>query len=177
MVIEDDHAVADQAMTLIAVSIETPATWKASWRQNLRWRGLSREGAAPQPRRQVLDNKSIVCFTGGKTSGKNRAGWLAEAVANGWETIDSASPSTDVMVADDVFGTSGKLKAARKNGTVVVSYDEWHMVMSDGVLPPGSVGGPRHNAYFDARGRGAITDELIDFHCDQTGQGGRTDVS
>lgn len=133
MVADEDHAIADAAMILVTKVIVTPENWKASWRDNRSWRGLTRTGARRAKIRAA--GKPIVCFTGGKNAGQNRAAWMANAHANGWETINSASRSTDVLVADDVCGSSGKLKAARQNGTMVVSYDDWRDLMMDGVLP------------------------------------------
>lgn len=134
MVPDEDHQTADLAMTLVAKTITTPANWKAAWRNDRAWRGLSRSGTRRAAARRA-DGKSIVCFTGGKLAGRNRAAFRAEAEANGWATINSASRSTDVLVADDVHGSSGKLKAARAYGTLIVSYDDWQELMTDGVIP------------------------------------------
>lgn len=133
MVIEDDHPIADLAMTLVAKTIATPENWKAAWRNNRAWRGLSRSGTRRAVQRR--DGKSIVCFTGGKAEARNRTEFRAEAEANGWATINSASRSTDVLVADDVYARSGKLKAARAYGTLIVSYGDWQNLMTDGVIP------------------------------------------
>lgn len=133
MVVDEDYAIADTAMILMAKVIVTPDNWKASWRNNRSWRGLARTGARRAKIRAA--GKPIVCFTGGKNAGRNRDAWMADAQSNGWETINSASRSTDVLVADDVYGSSGKLKAARQHGTMVVTYEDWHELMTDGVLP------------------------------------------
>jgi len=133
MVVDEDYAIADAAMILMANVIVTPDNWKAAWRSDLSWRGLARTGARRAKVRAV--GKPVVCFTGGKNAGRNRAAWMADAQSNGWEIINNASRSTDVLVADDVNGSSGKLKAARQNGTLVVTYRDWHELMTDGVLP------------------------------------------
>ena len=132
MVLEDDHAVADQAMALVSGRLAAPDDWKASWRGNMRWRGLSRSGALRQRVRH--SGKPLVCFTGGK----DRAGWTSEAQASGWDTIDNPSRFVDVLVAADATGGSRKLAAARQNGTAIVSYEEWRVLMTDGVLPSAS---------------------------------------
>jgi hypothetical protein len=128
MVVEDDHELADQAMMILIGRIVAPDGWKASWRSNLRWRGLSKSGARRQRSR---DNGK--CFTGGK----NRTEWMTSAQQGGWETIDSPSRFTDVLVAADPTGVSRKLVYARQHGTPIVSYDEWRVLMTDGVLPSG----------------------------------------
>jgi hypothetical protein len=133
MVFEDDNAFADQATALVSGKLEAPDDWKASWRGNMRWRGLSRSGARRQRVRQ--SGKPLVCFTGGK----DRAGWTSEAQARGWDTIDTPSRFIDVLVAGDPTANSRKLSAARQNGTAIVTYDEWCVLMTDGVLPSSEV--------------------------------------
>lgn len=130
MVHKDDLAQADQAMALIAADIVAPDGWKDAWRKNLRWRGLSGRIAT----RRVRDaSKPLVCFTG--NPGRPRAELKAEAELAGWETIDSPSPYTDVLVVADPLATTGKLKAARKNGTPIVTLEEWSLLMTDGAYP------------------------------------------
>jgi hypothetical protein len=130
MVHPDDWLAADSAVVLIGASIVLPDDWKGAWRKNLRWRGLSSRGSV---RRRRDSSKPVVCFTG--TLDRPRSALLAEAVERGWETIDSASPNIDVLVAADPLGNSGKLKAARRNGTPIVTREEWSILMTDGVLP------------------------------------------
>lgn len=130
MVHPEDWVAADRAVTLVGETIVVPDGWKGAWRKNLRWRGLSSRGSV---RRKRDSGKPVVCFTG--TLDRPRSALLAEAVEMGWETIDSASPNIDVLVAADPLGSSGKLKAARKNGTPIVTREEWSILMTDGVLP------------------------------------------
>ena len=133
MVLEDDHGFADQAMALTKELIVVPENWKASWRSNMPWRGLSQKGARRQ--RVRGSGKPLVCFTGGK----NRADWTHAARVNGWETIDSPSRFTDVLVAADPVGASRKLIAARQNGTAIVTYEQWQVLTLDGVLPAAKI--------------------------------------
>ncbi len=60
---------------------------------------------------------------------------IAEARANGWDTINSPSQYTDVLVAADPDAKSAKLLAARGFGTPIVSSEDWTLLMQDGVLP------------------------------------------
>ncbi len=145
MVLEEDQGLADQAMALTQERIIVPENWKASWRGNMPWRGLSRSGARRQRARE--SGKPLVCFTGGK----NRAGWTSDAQASGWDTIDSPSRFIDVLVAADPTSSSRKLAAARQNGTAIVTYEEWAVLITDGVLPSG---GDRLES-----GNGAISDD------------------
>jgi len=130
MVHLDDWSSADRAVELVGSRIVIPEEWKGAWRKNLRWRGLSSRGASS---RRIRDNsKPLVCFTG--TLDRSRSALITEAKSMGWETINSPSPYTDVLVAADPLGTSAKLKAARQNGTAIVTCEEWSILMADGVL-------------------------------------------
>jgi hypothetical protein len=130
MVHPEDRELADVATALVRGRIVVPDTWRAAWRKNLRWRGLSSRGSV----RRVRDgSKPLVCFTG--TLDRPRAELIAQAQAAGWETIDSPSPFTDVLVAADPLGASRKLKAARTNRTPIVTCEEWSELMHDGELP------------------------------------------
>ncbi|MGV3511879.1 MAG: BRCT domain-containing protein [Novosphingobium sp.] len=131
MVPENYRAAAAKAMELARGKITSPTNWKATWRKDWAWRGLSATREPINPRRS---GKPLVCFTG-TLPGKKRADWLAEAKNAGWDTTDEPSPFTDVLVAKDPNAASAKLKKARDNRTVIVSADEWADVMLDGVLP------------------------------------------
>jgi hypothetical protein len=131
MVHPDDLQFIDSAAAIVGTRIVIPRDWKGSWRKNLRWRGLSGRGNVT---RRVRDHsKPLVCFTG--TLDRPRAELIAEAEHGGWETVNSPSPFTDVLVAADPLGNSSKLKAARKHGTPIVTREEWSILMTDGVLP------------------------------------------
>ena len=127
-----DHAIADAARELTLGKIRVPANWRGAWRRKLIWRGLS--GASKRQRNPRESGKPLVCFTG-KLPPKERADWISDAVANGWDTTDSPSRFTDVLVAADPTGNSAKLKAARQHRTPIVTTEEWSAVMVDGVLP------------------------------------------
>jgi hypothetical protein len=131
MVHQEDWSAASAAAALVGSCIVAPENWQASWRRNLRWRGLSTRG--PVHRRVRDGSKPVVCFTG--NPGRGRSELIAEAIASGWEFVDSPSPFTDVLVAANPTGGSRKLKTARKNGTPIVTLEEWSILMNDGVLP------------------------------------------
>lgn len=132
MVHPDDRTTAEKAINAIAGRLTIPTDWKGSWRKNLRWRGLSSRG--PINRKIRDESKPLVCFTG--KLHRERADLITEAEASGWETIDSPSPYTSVLVAADPSGTSSKLVKARKNGTPIITGEEWAMLIEDGVVPP-----------------------------------------
>lgn len=131
MVPRSDHAEAEKAIRLARGKIAVPSTWKATWRSDWAWRGLSAERAPINPRRS---GKPLVSFTG-TLPGKKRSEWIKEARAAGWDTTDEPSPFTDVLVARDPDADTAKLMKARDNRTVIISAEEWAEVMVDGVLP------------------------------------------
>ena len=137
MVHPDDRATADRAMALVDGRITVPETWKGTWRKNPGWRGLSGRGriySGHEPSTRDA-SKPLVCFTGKFPDG-NREEMLAEARALGWETVDSPSRYTDVLVAGKTPATSAKLKSARQFNTPVVTLEEWRDLIRDGALPP-----------------------------------------
>lgn len=131
MVHPDDLKIAEKAIRAVDGRIKAPSDWKGAWRRNMRWRGLCRSG--PIARRVRDATKSLVCFTG--KLHKERAELIREAENNGWETIDTPSPSMDLLVAANPQGTSAKLVKARKNGTPIITGEEWAMLLEDGVIP------------------------------------------
>lgn len=131
MINPEHRNTAAKAIKAISGRLTLPEDWKASWRKNMRWRGLSSRG--PIFRRNRDENKPIVCFTG--TLHRQRAELIEEAMRLGWETIDSPSPNTALLVAADPTGTSKKIKAARANGTPIITGEEWVSLLEDGVIP------------------------------------------
>lgn len=120
MVLKEDHEAADILGDLVRGGIQPPPGWKASWRRNMRWRGLS-----TRKQRDLL--KPIVCFTGKLM--RARSDLLREAEERGWETINSPSSKTTVLVAEDPMGKSAKLRAARDNGTPILTSDDWESLL------------------------------------------------
>lgn len=131
MVPPEDWETVERALRQIRIKLAPPSEWKASWRKNLKWRGLSRQGAVVNPRDT---SKPLVCFTG-TLPGKTRKEWIEEARELGWETTNEPSRFTDVLVAGDPSAASAKLKVARKFSTAIVTSEEWLSLMNDGVLP------------------------------------------
>lgn len=132
MVHVEDLDFADQAMALVAGRIAIPETWRGSWRRELKWRGLSREGSRSRQYERA-DGRPRVCFTGAMVG--TREEMKAQARENGWETVGAVSKLTDVLVAADPTANSSKLVKARANGTAIVTPEEWKLLMTDGVLP------------------------------------------
>ena len=128
MVHPDDIEIADAAMAMVESRIVPPDNWAASWRKNLKWRGLS--GKTHRVRDK---SKPVVCFTG--TLDRPRDELAQQAREGGWEVIGAPSKYTDVLVAADPMGPSRKLVIARKSNTPIVSADEWREIVLTGELP------------------------------------------
>lgn len=127
MVPVEDWPAANEAMNDVAGFIAAPSGWKASWRQNMAWRGFA---SRSKPRRTGLTGRPLVCFTGAMP--KPRKVLCAEAVSAGWETVDAPHSKIDVLVAADPTGTSNKLKFAREHGIPILTLDEWSSLSVDG---------------------------------------------
>lgn len=70
----------------------------------------------------VEEVKKTICFTGKMP--EKRSVYEKMAKANGYEPA-SVDKNLDVLVVDDMDSTSGKMKKAKKNGTKIMTIDEW----------------------------------------------------
>ena len=140
MIPEDDHNLANQAMSILIGQLSPPENWKSSWRANNVWRGLSLP-RKPRPR-QVKNMKDQfgsnyyslpkVCFTGkGPISRKLL---IQAARESGWQAVDSFQSGIKVLVAEDPTKNTAKLNKAREFSTPILSYDEWETLNLDGII-------------------------------------------
>jgi hypothetical protein len=125
MVLPAHWQAADAASDLISGKLVAPLTWRGAWRRNIAWRGLTGLTQRKLPERD--SDRPLVCFTGKLDRSR--------AKRHGWDTVNSPSRFTDVLVCADPSGTSAKLEAARQNNTPIVSPEEWAEMMLDGALP------------------------------------------
>ncbi len=70
-----------------------------------------------------VSNNGIIVFTGSGPLSRNELSDLA--VKNNWEVGKSVTKKTNILVCEDVNSNSSKLQAARKNGTKIISYEEF----------------------------------------------------
>jgi len=73
MVPQDDHAKVDKAMVALAGNIAAPLGWKAAWRNNMAWRGLSKPRVLVDHSLEHGDDyyeRPKICFTGTGRSGQ-----------------------------------------------------------------------------------------------------------
>ena len=70
-----------------------------------------------------ISNNGTVVFTGSGPLSRNELSDLA--VKNNWEVGKSVTKKTNILVCEDVDSNSSKLQAARKNGTKIISYEEF----------------------------------------------------
>ena len=138
MVPDEDRNLADRAMAIVLGRIPIPFDWKASWRKNNVWRGLS----APRGPRQRADMKDAfgddyysrpkVCFTG--TGPCSRKDLLQQARDAGWQAVEKFQSEIKLLVAEDPTRNTSKLMQARKLAIPVLSYEEWSELSADGVF-------------------------------------------
>ena len=64
-----------------------------------------------------------VCFTGAGPMGRKELTALAEK--KGWEVASSVTAKLNVLVCADPSSNSSKMQKARKNGTKIISYEEF----------------------------------------------------
>lgn len=74
---------------------------------------------------QLTKTKSLgkVCMTGKGHLGRKEL--EDKLIEMGYEPVDGIGKDTLILVCEDVNGTSSKLDKARKNGTKIVSYEEF----------------------------------------------------
>jgi DNA ligase (NAD+) len=68
-------------------------------------------------------SKGVVCMTGKGMLTRNELIKLIEE--KGYEFVDSVTKNTNILICEDVNGTSSKLIKAKKNGIKLVSYEEF----------------------------------------------------
>lgn len=132
MVPDSDIAAAQMAIALVDGKIAHPPNWSASWKKDMRWRGITRAGNRRVASRRTSGNP-LVCFTGKLPVSRQQM--IDSAKDAKWDVTDEPSPFTDVLVAADPNGQSAKLKKARQCGTVIVTCEEWPIIMITGELP------------------------------------------
>jgi len=73
--------------------------------------------------RSNMMNKEFVCMTG--TGPLTRKELIKIIESKGYTFVDSVTKDTNILICEDVNGTSSKLVKARKNGIKLVSYEEF----------------------------------------------------
>ncbi len=68
-------------------------------------------------------NMQKVCMTG--TGPRSRKELIKEIEAKGYEFVDSVTKDVSILICENIEGTSSKLVKARKNGTKLISYEEF----------------------------------------------------
>jgi DNA ligase (NAD+) len=75
----------------------------------------------------IEENKSsggkTICMTGSDPWGKGRKQLTKELEDKGYTVVDSISKTTNILLCEDVNGTSSKLEKARKLGIELFSYE------------------------------------------------------
>lgn len=97
--------------------------WKASWKRKRSWRGLSVRQIENRKIGNIDYSKPIVCFTGKLHA--QRKELIEEAKSLGWQTLNSPSPNTTILVAEDVEAKTAKIMKAKECGTMIISGEQW----------------------------------------------------
>ncbi|MDH6235137.1 hypothetical protein M2281_005759 [Mesorhizobium soli] len=132
MVHPDDLDLAARASARLRGKLKAPDDWKASWRRNMRWRGLATRKFVPST--VGLSGRPVVCFTGAMD--RPRKEFLAEAEKSGWEPVNRVHSKITVMVSSDPHSATAKMDFARWRGIPILSPEEWEEARDFGVLPP-----------------------------------------
>ena len=69
------------------------------------------------------ESRGQVCMTGKGPMGRKELQKIIED--RGYEFTSSVTKSTDILLCEDPEGTSSKLQKARKNGTQLISYEDF----------------------------------------------------
>lgn len=132
---EEDRQIADEIMKKMKGRIKTPPDWKASWREDLEWRGL-RATEVSVKTVWYRNGKAVpsVCFTGSdpKNPKKPRSAYLEEAEAKGFHACRKFNKSIDIVVAPSPLINTNKANGAAELNIPVLSYDDWAVLTSDG---------------------------------------------
>lgn len=78
-----------------------------------------------QEEKKDMDEKITVVFTGASTNGMTRNELSAKAIEAGYEVQNSVTGKTKLLVCADPNSNSSKMQKAKKNGTEIISYDEF----------------------------------------------------
>lgn len=136
MVHPDDVQDARALAELIGPRIDVPPDWRASWQNNRSWRNVELErpsSGGAQFHRDRDPAKLVVAFTGKFL--KSRDEMRREAEEAGWETINTPSRTTDILVVGGSVRWTAKLVAARENGTEIITAEQWEIARVTGELP------------------------------------------
>ena len=88
------------------------------------FKGLLDEMDIIEPNKVVNKSaKGKVCMTG--AGPKTRKELIKNIEDKGYEFVDHVSSDTDILICEDINGSSGKLQKAKKQGTKLISYDEF----------------------------------------------------
>lgn len=129
MVHPHDRPNADFASASMAAVVVPPPSWKASWQRNKAWRGLpiAERRIPASPPRQRDPSKPLVAFTG--QGPRSRTDYIEDARAYGWEVTNGPSSSLRYLIAGEDQVSNRKLATARRNGTEIVSYENWETIV------------------------------------------------
>ena len=135
MVPPDDWRAANLAGVIAKGRIGPTENWKATWRENRRWRGLPTVRSAAALR-ALQHRRPLVVF-----SGRNPRRKTLEymSIEHGWEVSTQLVEGCAYLVTPDVEAESGMIEMAKKRGVPIVTYDDWEIMSAETCLILASV--------------------------------------
>lgn len=130
MVPPDDWRAANLATVIARGRIGPTEDWKATWRENRRWRGLPTVRSAAALR-ALQHRKPLVAFAG---KGARRTNLEYMSTEHGWEVTGTLVEGCAYLVVPDAEAQGGSVDTAMRRGVPVVTYDDWEAISADTCL-------------------------------------------
>lgn len=130
MVPPEDWRAANLAGVIAKGKIGPGEGWKATWRENRRWRGLPTVRSAAALR-AIQHRKPLVSFAGRSA---RRATLEYMSIEHGWEVAGSLVEGCAYLVVPDAASTGASIDTANRRGVPVVTYDDWEIISADTCL-------------------------------------------
>jgi hypothetical protein len=135
MVPPDDWRAANLAGVIARGKVGPTEDWKATWRENRRWRGLPTVRSAAALR-AIQRRKPLVAFTG---RGARRSTLEYMSAEHGWEVSGALVEGCAYLVVPDEEASGASIEAAGRRGVPVVTYEAWEEMSAETCLVLASV--------------------------------------
>lgn len=130
MVPPQDWRAANLAGVIAKGRIGPTEGWKATWRENRRWRGLPTVRSAAALRAIQL-RRPLVAFAG---RGARRTSLEYLSAEHGWEISNALVEGCAYLVAPAADAEGASIVKARDRGVPIVSYDVWEEISAETCL-------------------------------------------
>jgi len=127
MVPQNDWRAANLAGVIARGKIGPTEGWKATWRENRRWRGLPTVRSAAALR-AIEHRRPLVSFAG-RDGRRSTLEYMS--TEHGWEVTGSLVEGCAYLVVPDALWKGVSIDAAARRGVPVATYDEWEGMSAD----------------------------------------------